>query len=72
MITIFAQRLTESLLIGFPRRKDVNEAAYKGLVHSVLTWVSSVCDTSGAIRKRAKARYQICNRKIQLLNWGGV
>ena len=56
--------------------KEVKEAAYKGLVRPVLDYGSSVwdpppppfpppsprCSSPGRIRKRAKARCQICDR----------
>ena len=59
--------------LGFLRRnlhscpQEVKEAAYKGLVHPVLDYGSSVwdpprCSSPGRIRKRAKARCQICDR----------
>ena len=60
--------------LGFLRRnlyscpQEVKEAAYKGLVRPVLDYGSSVwdppprCSSPGRIRKRAKARCQICDR----------
>ena len=54
--------------LGFLRRnlyscpQEVKEAAYKGLVHPVLDYGSSVWE-------RAKALCQICDRQLQLLNW---
>ena len=47
--------------------QEVKEAAYKGLVRPVLDYGSSVwdpprCSSPGRIRKRAKARCQICDR----------
>ena len=59
--------------LGFLRRnlyscpREVKEAAYKGLVRPVLDYDSSVwepprCSSPGRIRKRAKARCQICDR----------
>ena len=59
--------------LGFLRRnlyscpQEVKEAAYKGLVRPFLDYGSSVldpprCSSRGRIRKRAKARCQICDR----------
>ena len=61
--------------LGFLRRnlyscpQEVKEAAYKGLVRPVLDYGSSVwdpprCSSPGSIRKRAKARCQICDKKL--------
>ena len=63
--------------LGFLRRnlhscpQEVKEAAYKGLVRPVLEYGSSVwdptrCSISGRIKKRAKARSQIRDRKLQI------
>ena len=62
--------------------QEVKEAAYKGSVRPVLEYGSLVldpppthphthlrCRSSGRIRKRAKARIHIRDRKLQLLNW---
>ena len=60
-------------ILGFLRRnlnscpQKVKEAAYKGLVRPILDYGSSVwdpprCSSTGRIRKRAKARCQICDR----------
>ena len=63
--------------LGFLRRnlhsctQEVREAAYIGLVAPVLEYGSSVwdsprCSSSGRIKKRAKARSHICDRKLQI------
>ena len=64
--------------LGFLRRnlhscpQEVKEAAYKGLVRPVLEYGSSVeprWSSSGRIRKRAKVRSQVRDRKLQIWNW---
>ena len=58
--------------LGFLRRnlyscpQEVKEAAYKGLVRRPRLWQFGLgpprCSSPGRIRKRAKARCQICDR----------
>ena len=63
-----------SRTLGFLRRnlyscpQEIKEAAYKGLVRPIQSWITAVrfgtprCSSSGRIRKRAKARSQIRDR----------
>ena len=73
---MFALRLTGPLdscdETYIPAPQEVKEAAYQGLVRPVLEYGSSVdprCSSSGRIRKRAKVRSQIRDRKLKIWNW---